>query len=58
MNDDDDDDDDVFATSLIDQYAARPQSLNNICVMVFCVMGSVTEPKDQVRQAVFTVFTV
>ena len=34
---DDDDDDDVFATSLIDQYAARPQSLNNICLATFAV---------------------
>ena len=25
-------DDDVFATSLIDPYGARPQSLNNICL--------------------------
>ena len=34
---DDDDDDDVFATSLIDRYAARPQSLNNMCLATFVV---------------------
>ena len=33
----DDDDDDVFATSLIDRYAARPQSLNNMCLATFVV---------------------
>ena len=32
-----DDDDDVIATSLIDQYAARPQSLNNMCLATFAV---------------------
>ena len=31
------DDDDVFATSLIDQYAARLQSLKNICLATFAV---------------------
>ena len=33
----DDYDDDVFATSLIDQYAARPQSLKNTCLATFAV---------------------
>ena len=32
-----DDNNDVFATSLVDQYAARPQSLNNICLATFVV---------------------
>ena len=32
-----DDDDDAFATNLIDQYASRPQSLNNICLATFGV---------------------
>ena len=31
----DDDDEDVFATSLIDRYAARPVSLQNICLATF-----------------------
>ena len=32
-----DDDDDVFATNLIDRYASRPQSLNNIYLATFAV---------------------
>ena len=32
---DDDDDDDVFATGLIDRYAARSVSLQNICLATF-----------------------
>ena len=35
---DDDDDDDVFATSVIDRYAARPVALQNICLATFAVM--------------------
>ena len=31
------DDDDVFATSLTDRYAAKPQSLKNICLATFAV---------------------
>ena len=30
-----DDEDDLFATSLIDRYAARPVSLQNICLATF-----------------------
>ena len=33
----DEDDEDVFATSLIDRYAARPNSLQNICLATFAV---------------------
>ena len=32
-----DDDEDVFATSLIDRYAARPVSLQNMCLTTFAV---------------------
>ena len=32
-----DDDEDVFATSLIDRYTARPQSLHNMCLAMFAV---------------------
>ena len=32
-----DDDEDVFATSLIGRYAARPVSLQNICLTTFAV---------------------
>ena len=31
------DDEDVFATSLIDRYAARPNSLQNMCLATFAV---------------------
>ena len=30
-----DDDEDIFATSLIDRYAARPVSLQNMCLATF-----------------------
>ena len=33
-----DDDEDVFATSVIDRYAARPLALQNICLAEFAVM--------------------
>ena len=33
----DDDDDDVFATSIIDRYAARPTILVNTCLGIFAV---------------------
>ena len=33
-----DDDEDVFATSVIDRYAARPLALQNICLATFAVM--------------------
>ena len=33
----DDDDDDIFATNLIDRYAARQVSLQNICLATFAV---------------------
>ena len=32
-----DDDEDVFATSLIDRYAARPLALQNICLATFAI---------------------
>ena len=32
-----DDDDDVFATSIVDQYSACPDSLNNMCLATFAV---------------------
>ena len=33
----DDDDDDVFATSIVDQYSACPDSPNNMCLATFAV---------------------
>ena len=38
-----DDDEDVFATSLIDRYAARPLTLQNICLATFAVMYDVIQ---------------
>ena len=32
-----DHDEDIFATSLIDRYAARPVSLQNMCLATFAV---------------------
>ena len=37
----DDDEEDVFATSVIDRYAARPLALQNICLGTFAVMYEV-----------------
>ena len=37
------DDDDVFATSLIDRYAARPVSLQNKCLATFAVTYDVIQ---------------
>ena len=31
------DNEDLFATSLIDRYTARPQSLQNMCLTMFAV---------------------
>ena len=39
----DDDDEDVFATSVIDRYAARPLALQNICLASFAVMYDVIQ---------------
>ena len=36
-----DDDEDVFATSLINRYAARPGSLQNMCLSIFAVTHDV-----------------
>ena len=36
-----DDDEDVFATSVINRYAARPLALQNICLATFAVMYDV-----------------
>ena len=38
-----DDDEDVFATSVIDIYAARPLALQNICLATFAVMYDVIQ---------------
>ena len=38
-----DDDEDVFATSVIDRYAARPLALQNICLATFAAMYDVIQ---------------
>ena len=38
-----DDDEDVFATSVIDRYAARPLALQNTCLATFAVMYDVIQ---------------
>ena len=42
-----DDDEDVFATSVIDRYAARPLLLQNICVATFVAMYDVIQSSTQ-----------
>ena len=38
-----DEDEDLFATSVIDRYAARPLVLQNICLATFAVMYDVIQ---------------
>ena len=40
------DDEDVFATSLIDRYAARPVSLQNMCLATFAVTYDVIQSAE------------
>ena len=42
-----DDDEDVFATSVIDRYAARPFALQDICLATFAVMYDVIKLSTQ-----------
>ena len=42
-----DDDEDVFATSVIDRYAARPRALQDICIATFAVMHNVIQSSTQ-----------
>ena len=41
------DDEDVFATRIIDRYAARPLVLQNICLATFAVMSDVIQSSTQ-----------
>ena len=45
-----DDDEDVFATSVIDRYAARPLALQNICLATFAVMYDVIKLSTQTEE--------
>ena len=44
------DDEDVFATSVIDRYAARPHALQDICLATFAVMYDVIQSSTQTEQ--------
>ena len=46
-----DDDEDVFATSVIDRYAARPLALQNICLETFSVMYDVIQSSMKRRNS-------
>ena len=43
----DDDDENVFATSIIDRYAARPQILGNMCIATFAVNYNVAQANSE-----------
>ena len=45
-----DDDEDVFATSVIDRYAARPLTLQDICLATFAVMYDVIKSSTQTEE--------
>ena len=45
-----DDDEDIFATSLIDRYAARPLALQNICLATFAVMYGVIQSSTKTAE--------
>ena len=45
-----DDDEDVFATSLIDRYAARPVSLQNMCLASFAVTYDVIQSEQRKKK--------
>ena len=45
-----DDDEDVFATSVIDIYAARPVALQNICLATFAVMYDVIQSSTHTEE--------
>ena len=44
---DDDDDENVFATSIIDRYAARPPILGNMCLATFAVNYNVAQANNE-----------
>ena len=42
----DDDEEDVFATSIIDRYAAKPANLGNMCLATFAVNYNVAQANN------------
>ena len=45
-----DNDEDVFATSVIDRYAARPLALQDICLATFAIMYDVIQSSTQTEE--------
>ena len=45
-----DEDEDVFATGIIDRYAARPHALQNICLATFAVMSDVIQSSTKTEE--------
>ena len=45
-----DDDEDIFATSIIDRYAARPPALQDICLATFAVMYDVIQSSTETAE--------
>ena len=45
-----DDDEDVFATSVIERYAARPLDLQDICLVTFAIMYDVIKSLTQTEE--------
>ena len=45
-----DDDEDVFATSVIDRYAARPLALQDTCLATFAIMYDVIQSSIQTEK--------
>ena len=45
-----DDDEDIFATSVIDRYAARPLALQDICLATFAVTYDVIQSSTQTEE--------
>ena len=46
-----DDDEDIFATCLIDQYVARPVSLQNMCLATFVVTYDVIQSSTKTEES-------
>ena len=44
------DDEDVFATSLIDRYAARPLALQNTCLTTFAVTYDIIQSSTKTEE--------
>ena len=45
-----DEEEDVFATSIIDRYAARPSLLGNMCLATFAVNYNVAQANNELKE--------